>query len=222
MSAAGGSAVLAAQQGLLACHGCDLLLVEKPLAERGATACCPRCGCVLYRGDSGRIESVLALSLAAAILFLISTIYPIIGLDIQGHRVDATLLSAAFHLWDEGMPALAVLVGVTTVVAPVLELLAFFWLYLPLILGQRPPGFAAVFLALRTVHPWGMVEVFMLGVLVSLVKLAHFAEVIPGVGVWAMAALMLVMTAIAAAFDARVLWQAWEDAGNGRSDHGAQ
>jgi paraquat-inducible protein A len=202
------------QGALIACHGCDLLLVEKPLAEPGATACCPRCGCVLYRGNSGRVETVLALSLAAAILVLMTNVFPILGLNIQGHRVDATLISASFHLWDEGMQALAVLVGMTTVVAPVIELMAFFWLYLPLSFGQRPPGFAAVFLALHSVHPWGMVEVFMLGVLVSLVKLAHFAEVIPGVGIWAMAALMLVMTAIAAAFDARVLWQAWEDAGD--------
>jgi paraquat-inducible protein A len=204
------------QGALIACHGCDLLLIEKPLAERGATACCPRCGCVLYRGGSGSIETVLALAVAAAILFLITNVFPILGLNIKGHRVDATLVSAAFHLWDEGMPALAVLVGITTVVAPVFELMAFFWLYLPLNFGQRPPGFAPVFLVLRSVHPWGMVEVFMLGVLVSLVKLAHFAEVIPGIGIWAMAALMLVMTAIAAAFDARALWQAWEESGNER------
>lgn len=204
---------------LIACHGCDLLMHGIPLAEPGAAACCPRCGCVLYRAASGRIESVLALSLAAAILFLIANVCPIIGLNIQGHRVDTTLIGAALHLWDEEMTGLALLVGLTTVLVPVIELLAFFWLYLPLSLGYRPPAFAPVFVGLCTVKPWGMVEVFMLGVLVSLVKLSHFAEVIPGVGIWAMAALMLVVTAIAAAFDARSLWQAWEDAGTTEEDY---
>jgi paraquat-inducible protein A len=51
-----------------------------------------------------------------------------------------------------------------------------------------------------------MVEVFMLGVLVSLVKLAHLAGVVPGVALWSFAALMFVMTAVAAVFDPRDLW----------------
>jgi paraquat-inducible protein A len=196
---------------IMACHGCDLLVTERPLAERGASACCPRCGSVLYRSSVGGIERVLALSLAAAILFLIANVFPIVGLNIQGQRVDATLTGAVVHLWNEGMPEVAVLVGLTAVVAPIIELAAFFWLYFPLYFGRRPPAFAEVFRLLRTVQPWGMVEVFMLGVLVSLVKLTHFAQVIPDIGIWAMAALMLVLTGIAATFDTRALWQAWEE-----------
>jgi paraquat-inducible protein A len=53
-----------------------------------------------------------------------------------------------------------------------------------------------------------MVEVFMLGVLVSLVKLAHLAGIVPGIALWSFGALMLVMAAISAVFDPRALWQA--------------
>ena len=59
---------------------------------------------------------------------------------------------------------------------------------------------------MQTVRPWGMVEVFMLGVLVSLVKLAHLAGIVPGIALWAFAALMFVMAAIAAVLDPRDLW----------------
>jgi paraquat-inducible protein A len=38
------------------------------------------------------------------------------------------------------------------------------------------------------------------------VKLAHIAAIIPGVGLWAFAALMFMLAAAAAAFDARQLW----------------
>jgi paraquat-inducible protein A len=51
-----------------------------------------------------------------------------------------------------------------------------------------------------------MVEVFMLGVLVSLVKLAHLAGVVAGIALWSFAALMLVMAGISAVFDVRGLW----------------
>jgi paraquat-inducible protein A len=51
-----------------------------------------------------------------------------------------------------------------------------------------------------------MVEVFMLGVLVALVKLAHIASAIPGVALWSLGALMLLIAAVAASFDPRRVW----------------
>jgi paraquat-inducible protein A len=60
------------------------------------------------------------------------------------------------------------------------------------------------------------VEVFMLGVLVSLVKLAHLAGVVPGIAIWSFAALMLVMAALSSVFDPRALWQSAELAGAAR------
>ena len=68
------------------------------------------------------------------------------------------------------------------------------------------PHFAFVFRMHQSVQPWGMIEVFLLGVLVSLVKLAHLAGVVAGIALWSFAALMLLMAAIASVFDARALW----------------
>ena len=59
---------------------------------------------------------------------------------------------------------------------------------------------------IESVKPWGMVEVFVLGVLVSLVKLAHVATVEPGVALFSFGALMALIAAAAAAFDADAAW----------------
>ena len=75
-----------------------------------------------------------------------------------------------------------------------------------LVITYQRRVFALVFRMLQAVRPWGMVEVFMLGVLVSLVKLAHLAGVVAGIALWSFAALMLVMAAITAVFDPRALW----------------
>jgi paraquat-inducible protein A len=72
--------------------------------------------------------------------------------------------------------------------------------------GRAPAHFAIVYRVMQSVRPWGMVEVFMLGVLVSLVKLAHLAGIVPGAALGAFAVLMFVMAAIAAVFDPRDLW----------------
>ena len=73
-------------------------------------------------------------------------------------------------------------------------------------LGALLDHFALVFRMLQAVKPWGMVEVLMLGVLVSVVKLADSANIVVGNALWALAALMMIMSAISVTFDARVLW----------------
>ena len=190
---------------LIACHECDLLQRETPL-PRGGVAHCGRCGAELYRSHPESLERTMALTAGAIVLFTIANVFPIIGLQLQGHVIQTTLFKTVRTLYDEDMKSIAALVFVTTIAMPALQLFAFTYLLLPLRLGRVPRYFAPVFRMLQAVRPWGMVEVFMLGVLVSLVKLAHLAGVVPGIALWSFGVLMLVMAAIAAVFDPRALW----------------
>jgi len=190
---------------LIACHECDLLQREVPLPRSGV-ARCGRCGATLYRSQPESLELTLALTVGAIVLFVVANTFPIVGLKIQGQLIQTTLYNTARTLYDEDMKSVAALVFVTAIAMPALELFALTYLLLPLRLGRVPPYFAAVFRMLQSVRPWGMVEVFMLGVLVSLVKLAHLASIVAGAALWSFAALMLVMAAISTTFDARELW----------------
>ena len=194
---------------LTACHECDLLLRELPL-QPGGTASCPRCGAELYRSRPGCLERALALACAALVLLLFANAFPIVGLDLQGQRIETTVFGAAYRLWQDEMIPVALVLLATTVVVPFIELGALLWLMLPLHFGQRPPGFAMVFRTLRLAHPWAMIEVFILGILVSLVKLSHLAEVLIEPALGCFGALMLVLAALATQLDDYALWQAWE------------
>ena len=190
---------------LIACHECDLLQHEAKL-PRGGVARCGRCGAELYRSHPHSLERTLALTAGAIVLFAVANSFPVIGLKAQGQVIQTTLYHTVQTLHDQDMTSVAALVFVTTIAVPALELFALSYLLLPLRLGRVPLHFAGVFRVLQAVRPWGMVEVFMLGVLVSLVKLAHVAGVVPGVALWSFGALMLVMAAISAVFDPRALW----------------
>jgi paraquat-inducible protein A len=190
---------------LIACHECDLLQREGRLPA-GGKALCARCGATLYRSHPNSVERTLAFALAAGVLFALANLFPIVSLELQGQRIDATLFGAVHALYVQDMGLVAALVFVTAIATPALELAALCYLLLPLRLGRAPPRVGPVFRALQAVRPWCMVEVFMLGVLVSLVKLAHVAGVVPGVALWAFGALMLLMAAVAASFDPRRLW----------------
>lgn len=194
-----------AQAPVIACHECDLLQREVAL-PRGGVLRCGRCGAELCRSHPDSFERTLALTAAAIVLFAIANSFPIVGLKLQGQVIQTTLFHTVQTLWVEDMRSVGTLVFVTTMLIPALQLAALTYLLLPLRLGRAPRHFALVFRVLHAVRPWGMVEVFMLGVLVSLVKLAHLASVAPGIALWSFAALMFLMAALSAVFDPRDLW----------------
>jgi len=193
-------------QPLTACHECDLLQHEVPLPE-GGVAHCPRCGAELYRSHPESLERTLALTTGAILLFAIANAFPIVGIRMEGQVVQTTLFHTVQMLFDNDMKSLSALVFLTTMIMPALELFALTYLLLPLKLGSVPPHFALVFRMLHAVQPWAMIEVLMLGVLVSLVKLAGLANVVPGIALWSFGALMMMMAAIAATFSPRAVWE---------------
>lgn len=194
-----------ATQALIACHECDLLQREVVLAP-GAAARCRCCGAVLYRQVPDSLERTLAYTLAATILFVLANAFPIVGLDAQGHRSSTTLFGTVHTLHDQGMTSVAVLVFVTTILMPALQLAAMLYLLAPLRFGWVPRGVPAVFRLVEAVKPWGMVEVFLLGTLVSLAKLAHMASLLPDVALWSFAALMVLLAAASQVFDEHSFW----------------
>ncbi len=190
---------------VVACHECDLLQREVAVPP-GGVARCRRCGAELYRAAHRRIDPTLALVLAAAVLFAVANAFPIVGLEIQGVSNVTNLFGAVHALWNQEMRPIAVLVFLTTILMPATELAVMIGLLLPLKLGRRPGGLAVIMRVRQSVKPWGMVEVFMLGIIVALVKLTHFASVVPGLALWSFAILTLLMAAAAASFNVRDVW----------------
>ncbi|MGA7826105.1 MAG: paraquat-inducible protein A [Geobacteraceae bacterium] len=185
---------------VIACYECDLLQREVELPSGGA-ARCRRCGALLYRSIPNGPDRTVAFLLAAAIVYLIANIYPIVGLEAQGIRTTTTLIGAVKALQDQGLTIVAGMVFITAIVAPVMEIGALLYLLLPLKFGRVPAGFNAILRTSQEVKHWNMVEVFMLGVLVALVKLAKIASVTPALALWMFAGLTLLLAAAWASFD---------------------
>lgn len=168
---------------------------------------CARCGACLRRNRPDSLRRALACLLGAALLFVVSASFPIVAMEIQGQHTVATLLGAARALEDQGMLGVGVLVFVTTVIAPMLQIGSMLYMLIPLQRGVVPPRIDVAFRLVHTLKQWGMVEVFILGVLVSLVKLAGIAKVVPGIAMWSFAALIVLLAAAAANFEPDDLWE---------------
>ncbi|WP_228895156.1 paraquat-inducible protein A [Pseudoduganella aquatica] len=189
---------------LISCHDCGVLYRRRPLAPR-EKARCVRCGSVLYRGAPPRLNRVAAITLGAIIVFLIAQFFPIVELDVNGYTVSATLLGAIRVLWQEQMQAVAVSVLLFTFVFPAIELGALLYVTLALRAGYQPPGFHRLLRAVRKARQWGMTEVLMIGILITLIKMTSLAKVVAQPGLFAFGALTLLLTVVVS-FDPRALW----------------
>lgn len=190
---------------LLACHDCDLLQ-RAPAPQIGSAVCCRRCGARLYRVTRNGLDRCLAMTVAAGVLFVVANAFPIVALELQGVRTATTLFGAVRGLYAQHMELVAALVFFTTILVPALELLAMSWMLGPLKFGRVAPWLPIAYRWVRIARPWGMIEVFMLGVLVSLAKLSHLASVEPGVALWSFGALVILLAAAASSFEPHELW----------------
>lgn len=190
---------------LTACHECDLLQRE-PNLPPGGVARCPRCSAVLFRHIPDSIDRGLAFTLGAAFLFIIANLFPIVGLEVQGIANATSLYGAVEAIWKNDMEVVAALVFITTILIPAVELSLMLYVLLPVKLGQVPQGLAPILRVLQSVRPWSMTQVFILGVLVALVKLAHLAHIVPGIALWSFGGLILLLTGAVASFNTHELW----------------
>lgn len=190
---------------IIICHDCDLLQRVIPL-KRGCAASCSRCGAVLYRNATDSIDRTLAFTLSAAALFVISNVYPIFAIELQGLVSEINLAGAVRSLWGQQMKPISILVFLTTILIPAMEMITMSYLLLSLKFNRVPAGYTFILRMIRIVAPWSMVEVLLLGVLVSLVKLTSSFKVIPGLALWSFGILTLLLAASAASFSSRDVW----------------
>ena len=193
---------------LIVCEECDAVH-RRPVLAHAEIARCLRCGAELERDTGSRLERLLPLTVASLIMFVIANSFPIVQIELQGLTSDTTLFGAVMVLNGEGMSLVAMLVLATTILFPLMQMLVLLYLLLPFAHdvhdGQRP-GVKLLLRLMQIVRPWGMVEVFLLGVLVALVKLSNMAAVVPGVALWAFGALTILLTVVVS-FNPRYLWR---------------
>ena len=190
---------------LIACEHCDAVYKKLALAN-GEIARCTRCGNEMDRNAQQRRHHLLPLTIASLIIFIIANIFPIVEMELQGLHSQTTLIGAVVALATEGVSMVAVLVMATTILFPFLQMLILFYLLFPSKNTDGRPGFSLLIRIMQTLRPWGMVEVFLLGVLVALIKLSNMATIIPGIALWAFCMLTVMLTVVVS-FNPRYLWQ---------------
>jgi paraquat-inducible protein A len=191
---------------LIACHECDLVH-QLGAVPPGGSARCVRCGTALYRPKRDSINRTLALTLAGLVLYIIANTNPFLGFKIGSQVRETILATGIYQLYQQDMKMIATVVLFTVVLVPAIYLVSMLYILVPLQMNLVPRHLARVFRLLGFLKPWGMMEIFMLGILVSAVKLGKMATIIPGAALFAFMALIFVQAAMTVTLDSHLIWE---------------
>lgn len=195
---------------LLACHECDLLM-RKPELGLEQKACCPRCGYELFSRRVQVEQRSLALVLTALALFLPANFLPIMQLNLLGQASQDTVWSGVLGLYHGGMELVAIIVFLCSMVVPLLKLVCQLLVLLS-IRWRGARGYGRwLFRTYHHLREWGMLEVYLMGILVSIVKLVDMADLTLGLGLYCFIGLLLAQVWLEVTMSPQQIWEALED-----------
>ncbi|WP_102224328.1 paraquat-inducible protein A [Acidimangrovimonas sediminis] len=211
LTAAGTTGRIApALDGLIACPECDLLMSRQVLGA-GQQARCSRCHHPLYRPRPEAAVKIVALALTAGILMVGALFFPFLSISAAGETHESSIFSTALAYSEGYLAPLAVAVMLLIVLLPVFRVGALIFAFGPLLAGRTPYRHAQIaFRLARHLRPWAMAEVFMIGTIVSLVKIGGLASVSFGPAFWAFAALVLAVGVMDNLSNDWTIWDALE------------
>jgi paraquat-inducible protein A len=190
-----------------ACPDCDLLQ-ELPSLQIGQAAYCLRCGRLLRQLRRDSLNRSLAFAVTGIFLFILANLFPFISLSALGIHQDSSLFSASWAFYNMDQPLLALIVFLTTIVFPLLSLTGIIIVLSAVKMRRVNRQFIApLFRFLMSTDAWGMLEVFLLAILVAIVKLGDLAEIIIGTSLYAFVALIVVLTLLSLSLDPEDVWQ---------------
>jgi paraquat-inducible protein A len=194
------------------CHGCGLFQAIAVL-EPGEAAYCRRCNATLRRGRRDSLNRALFCCVAALSLLLMATQLPFLDLRLVGRTYQAGLFTGPVELKDQGMWEISIVVLVTLVAVPIIQLLLILTVLVGLRTSHPSRRLPVMFGWVETLRPWSMVEVFLIGAFVAYTRLKAIADVEVGPALIALGGVMLCTIATDVELDHEDVWETMEARG---------
>lgn len=188
-----------------ACPGCDLLLIV-PVIPDGHYLACGRCGKTISKTYHNSIDRVLILSLTGLLLYIPAMLLPLMTLSSIGLTESGNVIDTCINFFQNGYYLVALMVLVTAVIFPFFKLFLPFLISLCLKLNKHPAWLRPGLKLLKHLDEWGMVEVYLLGILITLIKMGDMASITYDPGFFCFIALVLLSIATTTYLDYNLFW----------------
>ncbi len=193
-----------------ACNECDLLIELVDLPE-GNKAICPRCKYVLTARHYNAQERSIALSITALIFLFLSLMFPFLSFSVQGQDRIVTLVQSITVLSTEHFTSLAIIIFFFTIAIPGFYLLSVLYINVSLKCTSLLTGTRSILKLISHLQHWSMAEIFLIGILVSFIKIASLADVSLGLSFSAYVLFIISMSATVIHTDKHQIWQSLKE-----------
>lgn len=190
----------------IACHDCDLMIRLPDDLQLYQKVCCPRCLSEQFVVRKDPLDKTIAVTLTALALLGISISFPFLTMETAGAENTISLLQSPIALYHEGYSMIALIVLACVIVLPAIYLCSLLAMLIPVyVLGKNQ---ASVFYAklVSALLPWIMVDVFVIGVLVALLKLMDTADIVLDIAFWSYIAFTVMFITVTNIVSKRQLW----------------
>jgi len=191
--------------GLIACPECDLL-IRKAEPGPGLKCLCPRCRSMLFHVKRNPVERTLIMSLTGLIFFVPAMVLPIMTLNVLGLEQSANIIQWVSALFRTGFHMVGIVVLLTVVVIPPLKLLLLFYVSMAIRIKAHCNNLGSIFRFYQRMDEWGMLEICMLGILVSIIKLKDLAQISYGIGLFCFVLLLTITLISSVTLDEHKYW----------------
>lgn len=193
---------------ILCCSACGMMMKNK-VGERDIR--CPRCYANVCKKHHG-VEYDLSLAIAALIVFFPAMTLPVLSFELGISETTGNMFSALEYFYEDGYPILSVLVFFTTIFAPFIYIVISIFMYYPLYKKRKPRLMKLYYKILFEFRHWVMLDVYIVAVLVSVIKLTGTSDVVYGSGLFMLTFLTIFSFLLTNAFSPKQVWKAYHDA----------
>ena len=193
-----------------ACHACDLLVYNTDVSP-GEKAICPRCGSSLYQTKENTVNNTLALVITGLFLLYPAISLPIMEMTIIGDMSFNTLLNAVIEIYKSGYYWIAFMVLFTSILTPAAKLFVLLIILLQIKFKSYTELLPRLFRYYVKLDTWEMLDVYMIAMLVSVIKLFDIAAIKGGWGLYCFVGLLLISILVSVKLDKKQIWECIED-----------
>jgi len=187
------------------CNHCDMVST-RPTLSSGFIAKCPRCKHKFLKQNTLQANKMFALAITALILIIPAFTFPLISVYLLGITENTSLLQGALMM-IEGAPMVSFVVLFCAVLVPTVLTLCIAFSSASIMLNKRPRLLAYVLKLTSALIHWSMLDVYLISLLVSAIKITSDADVYFGSGLCFFVALLIINITLINEYNSTTYWK---------------
>ncbi len=146
-------------------------------------------------------------------MYLPAILLPLMTMESFGFSDSANIIDSIVNFYKSDYFLVSFMVLLSAIIFPLVLLSSAFIISFQLYRQKYPWYLAKLFRSYLHLQEWAMVEVYLLGIMVTVIKMGHSTDISYNTGIFCFTALVLLTIALAANIDTEFFWNTLENKG---------